>query len=127
MQSYLPLLMGIVASASSGKTGEYASVSSQVHPDPSKKQSNSGVESMQCFFFFKLLLYIYVGFTNFLEPFWCNAKKCAPEINYLYIVAIKCDHGALKSCISCPELGPCSVREVRTCYNILCAQQLFVE
>lgn len=40
MQSYLPLLMmGIVASASSGKTGEYVSVSC-----PSKKQSNGGEE-----------------------------------------------------------------------------------
>lgn len=29
---------------------------------------------------------------------------CAPEINYSYILAIKCDHGALKSCISWHEL-----------------------
>lgn len=68
MQPYLTLLMGMVASASSGKTGQYASVSCPVHPDPYKKQSNSGCEEHAVVPFLKNI-HIYVGFTNFSEAF----------------------------------------------------------
>lgn len=65
MQSFLPLLMGIMASASSGKSRKYVSVSCPAHPEP----SNWSGEHACVLIFLKYVFKIYVWFTNISEAF----------------------------------------------------------
>lgn len=83
MQSYLPLLMGIMASASSGTQGKHVSVSCPVHPEPSNGSGGHAV-----FSFYQISVYIFKLRNISVGLVECKCM-CAPEINYLYILAIE--------------------------------------